>query len=192
MGSSHRTRIAFAAFLVGAAALAVVIVLSAEPSNGDGSDVEEEPLAAASGGCPVSETKTSRAPGLPGSEPGWIVEDGLWINVGERATVVGLKEDETYWPPGTMFGQLRRNGTVSAKFQWRRDRRAWGRLRVSGRLMSGRGRPVKANVSDAQGPRSRIVPSTLFFPRVGCWRISARTRSAELTAVLRVVRSSDL
>jgi hypothetical protein len=59
----------------------------------------------------------------------------------------------------------------------------------SGRRIDARSRPLRTDM----GPRSSasdgtFYPSLLYFPSLGCWKITASAGQAHLTAIVRVTR----
>jgi hypothetical protein len=89
--------------------------------------------------------------------------------------------------PGTVFAHTWRDGSIRAKILWRRDRRAFGRLRVKAVRRPGGDRLVRARYDNHLGPRSRFIPGAMIFPRTGCWHVTGASGSAKLKAVVWVV-----
>ncbi len=75
--------------------------------------------------------------------------------------------------------------TAHVKFPW------WRRVpfTISGRRLDAPAPPLRANMGDGYGLPG-FQPSELSFPSEGCWEISAKTDTATLTFVQRVVRTA--
>lgn len=80
------------------------------------------------------------------------------------------------------------DGSVRRKFGWWTRRSAGRRLRVTGRRLDGPSPPLRARVSRSPNARHlpRVFPSTLIFPRQGCWSVTARTGRSALRFVISV------
>lgn len=104
------------------------------------------------------------------------------VDLPERATFVAVPDGR----PGNAFVQA--NGWIRAKLGWWSAR---GALRVRGRRLDRRARPLRADV----GPVSWLpsgdwfLPSLLYFPSTGCWGLTAAAGGARLEAVVRVLRA---
>jgi len=155
---------------------------------GDSSPGDDYGAAAAN--CSVTNTQVARPPGVDYAEPGWIGQNGLWVNFGEQATMAATAPGGGL-PPGTILAEVRPDGSIGSKVPWWRDRRAWGRLRVSAIRRPGRDRLSRALYDNHLGPRSKVVPGTMVFPRGGCWQITARSGSARLAAVVWIVKIGE-
>ena len=102
----------------------------------------------------------------------------------KRAVIVPPEEDDPV-PAGTTQGRRQPDGTIYAKILWRRDqRRAGGRLRVTGQRLDGGRSTFRARVD--QGQRG-FVPSSLVFSDPGCWRVAARAGGTRVRYVVRVI-----
>lgn len=178
--------------VLGALVIATVPPSLAGCASGPDSHEEEDPTGARSAEtarCPVSQTRSGRPPGVSAATDGWVERQGLWVWVGLDATVAALPRGaERSVPIGAMKGVLLQGNSVYAKLLWRRDSRAWGRLRIRGHLRSDVAKRLDARIGHNQGRRSRFVPSSLVFPSEGCWSITATSGAARLRLVLRVVR----
>ena len=78
------------------------------------------------------------------------------------------------------------NGWIRTKVGWWRAR---GALRLRGRRLDAAAPPLRADVGTVTGvfPGRKFVPSLLYFPSPGCWRLTASAGGARLVAVIRVV-----
>jgi hypothetical protein len=117
---------------------------------------------------------------------GMIEQEGLRVSFGRKTTIAVIAPEETA-PPGTIFANVRPNGSIGAKVLWRRDRRAFGRLRVTAIRRPGGDRLVRARYDNHLGPESRFIPGAMIFPRTGCWHVTGTSGSAKLRAVVWVV-----
>jgi hypothetical protein len=91
-------------------------------------------------------------------------------------------------PPGTVFGELRRDGSIATEFPWWGARPAGRRLVISGTRAGGYARSLRASVEPGSARAPRFWASTIEFPAAGCWRVRARAASATLTFVIQVER----
>lgn len=91
---------------------------------------------------------------------------------------------------GAVFGPRDAKGAVDIKSMWRRDRRAAGRLRVTGRRLNQPGGRFRATIDRQYGGRrySPFVPGGLVFSDVGCWQVDARAGRAQVSYVVLVRR----
>jgi hypothetical protein len=115
-----------------------------------------------------------------------IEQEGLRVSFGRKTTIVVIAPDERK-PPGTIFATIARNGSIGAKVLWRRDRRAFGRLRVKAVRRPGGDPLLRAVYDNHLGPESRVIPGAMVFPRTGCWHVTGESGSAKLKAVVWVV-----
>ncbi|MBD0349455.1 MAG: hypothetical protein ICV59_09915 [Thermoleophilia bacterium] len=145
-------------------------------------------LVAAGSGSPAAATEGASgcAVSRPGGEP---VPGRSSFNFGNRRIAVALPPRATFVAvrdgrPGGAWVQ--RDGTIRTKVGWWRAR---GELRIAGRRLDRRSAPLRADVGPLSWTSQGVfVPSELFFPSVGCWRITATAGGARLDAVVRVVR----
>ena len=96
-----------------------------------------------------------------------------------KATYVAVPDDEPGW------AWVQSNGWIRTKVGWWRAR---GTLRVSGKRLDAPAPPLRADVGPlSSAPGGTFVPSLLFFPSVGCWKLTATAGGGRLVAVVRVV-----
>jgi hypothetical protein len=112
------------------------------------------------------------------------------VGRGEIPGVVSEELDAYLKEQGAVLGRREENGWMSVKAGWERDRRAAGRLKVTGKRLNRRGGRFRAEVSPVYGGKrfARIVPSDLFLSSTGCWRVRARAGKARVTYVVLVRR----
>jgi hypothetical protein len=127
--------------------------------------------------CTVSRTTGHPVPGRPSFNVG---NARIAVDLPSGATFVAVPETE----PGGAFVQ--QDGWIRAKVGWWRAR---GTLRVGGRRLDAHAPPLRADVGPPSSTPSGLVfvPSLLYFPTIGCWRITATAGGARLAAVVRVV-----
>lgn len=148
----------------------------------------DDDYGAGAAGCAVTESSVTRPPTFAAAFPGWIAQNGLWVNVGEKSTIAGTASGYGQ-PTDTLGGKVTPNGAIGTKSAVFRDHRAWGLLRVRGRRLPGRpgSKRLRSFYSNHLGRKSKVVPGAMVFPREGCWRIKARSGKARLVAVVWVV-----
>jgi hypothetical protein len=128
-------------------------------------------------GCPTTEPNGIRPPGARASD--WYGEDGLWVRVGPHAVLTSPR------------AEAQPDGSIRARFVWRRARRAAGVLRVHGSRLDDYGEldphgdRLRATL-EQHGRGHGAVASTLAFSRPGCWNVEARSGGSSLSLVLDV------
>lgn len=155
---------------VRAATVAVTAVLgvgfaSADALSAQGSEAFACPLSSSNHPRPSFSFGNSRiAVGLP-----------------PRATFVAVPDGKSGW------AFVQRDGWIRTKIGWWTAR---GVPRVTGRRLDRRARPLRVDMGPLSwaSPGGEFYPSLLYFPSVGCWRITATAGGARLVAVVRVVR----
>lgn len=197
MLGSRRTKLTILASVLAGAVVAITIWATGVFSGDDGEPAGVQPagisLPAWARQCETPRTVVASVPGVEGKGPGWLVGDGVWLPIGDEAIVVGVKEGDTDpLPVGITPGTLRSDGSIAVKLPWWRDRRGFGKLAVSGYLHSDRSIRLRASLGTGPGPRSHVVPSSVIFPRGGCWDISATAEHAELKTTLLVLPKSSI
>jgi len=134
--------------------------------------------ASAASGCVLSKTGPGVVPGRPSFNVGGRF---LAVSLSPGAQFVAVPEGR----PGRAFVQP--NGTIRTKVGWWSPR---GTPRVTGRRLDAPAPPLDARI----GVKSVVLgagefyPSYLFFPTVGCWRVTARNASTRLDFTVRVLR----
>jgi hypothetical protein len=100
------------------------------------------------------------------------------------------------WPQGTIVfkpgggGFVKGDGSLGIKFAWWRGVR--GALTIDGRRLdqSTAARPRVESQPDAY-PAMGWLPTYLIFPTPGCWEVTGRIGTTQLTFVTRVVKIGD-
>jgi hypothetical protein len=126
-------------------------------------------------GCPVT---------LPSAKPPFERRD---FNYGNRYLGVAL------WGRGKLvasrggqtWGQIRRDGSISAKVGWWRG--VVGRLSVRGERLDASAPPLRAWVPAGYGSRGFQV-TELRFPTTGCWWVVGSVAGHDLELVVRVTK----
>jgi hypothetical protein len=131
--------------------------------------------------CRVSTTSSHPVPGRPS------------FNFGSALLAVGLPKDATFraipdGSPGGGSAFIQKNGWIRTKVGWFAAR---GAPRVTGLRVDRTGRRLRADL----GPLSftsngTFYPSLLYFPALGCWRITATAGSAHLSAIVLLTRAT--
>jgi hypothetical protein len=126
--------------------------------------------------CPVSKTSSHPVPGRPSFNFG---NARIAVDLPKAATFIAVPNGRS----GRAF--IQSDGWIRTKLGWFTTGET---PRVTGRLIDGTGRRLRADV----GPRSYaggpFYPSLLYFPSLGCWRITATAGGAHLTAIVNVRR----
>jgi hypothetical protein len=128
--------------------------------------------------CPVSRTSSHPMPGRPS------------FNFGNARIAVDLPEAATFIaiPDGSPRGGrafIQRNGWIRTKLGWFTAR---GTPRVAGGRVDGTGRRLRADVGPRSYASGPFYPSLLYFPSLGCWRITATAGGEHLIAIVNVRR----
>jgi hypothetical protein len=88
-------------------------------------------------------------------------------------------------PDGGAMAIVNDDGSIYAKQGWWRGVR--GKLRVTGRRLDGFARPLRVDVPDGYGPKG-FNPAGLTFPTAGCWKVTGKVGSAQLSYVVKVTK----
>jgi hypothetical protein len=91
-------------------------------------------------------------------------------------------------PPGTVIGELSRDGSLATKFPWWGARAVGGHLRISGRRIDSHARPLRASVAPGLTRAPHFWASTITFATQGCWKVTGTVGTNKLTFVVQVVR----
>jgi hypothetical protein len=76
------------------------------------------------------------------------------------------------------------DGSISEKFPWWRGDGVVGKLRVEGMRIDAEAPPLRSEFQDYGD--TGFQATSLIFPTIGCWQITARAGDAELTVVQQV------
>jgi len=134
-------------------------------------------LAAVAAACHLSATSGRPVAGRPSFNYG---NAKIAVALPPRATYAAVPDDE----PGSAWVQS--NGWIRAKVGWWHAR---GTVRVSGKRLDAPAPPLRADVGPlSSAPGGTFVPSLLYFPSAGCWRLTATAGGARLVAVVRVLK----
>jgi len=88
-------------------------------------------------------------------------------------------------PDGGSYATINPDGSIRMKQGWWRGLRAT--LAVTGRRLDAQAPPLRADIRggyDEQG----FIPIAVIFPTVGCWRVTGKLGSAQLTYVVKVTK----
>jgi hypothetical protein len=137
------------------------------------------PWSHAGGGCPVTlpAIRTDGSFGPNGFNYGTTsLRAQLWKGGKLRAGIL---------PDGGSMAIVNADGSIDAKQGWWRG--APGTLRISGRRLDGSSPPLRAHVPGGYG-RTGFNPAGLTFPTTGCWKVTGRVGSAQLSYVVKVTK----
>ena len=141
------------------------------------------PTRSAPNACPIT---TPNASTPPGEHPTPIAYGNgrLWTTLPLDGRMV---VSTTHPPlPGTYFGEVHPDGSISEKFWWWGARSAGSRLRFTGTRLDGHARPLHADVIPGTAHSPRFWATRLTFTTAGCWRVTARAGTAKLSFVIAV------
>ncbi len=94
---------------------------------------------------------------------------------------------------GAVLARRLKSGRISVKAAWLRDRRAAGRVNVTGQRLDRPGGSFRSKVNRHYGGKNfaRIVPSELILSSTGCWRVQVRAGKARVTYDVQVRDPGD-
>ena len=94
-------------------------------------------------------------------------------------------------PDGGSMAQIESDGSITTKLGWWRG--LGGRFVISGHRLDKSAAPLKADHPSLNSyGATGFIPSSLTFPTIGCWRVSAKLlRGAHLSFVLLVTTVSS-
>jgi hypothetical protein len=128
--------------------------------------------------CRVSKTSSHPVPGRSSFNFG---SARIAVGLPTGATFVAVPDGEAGW------AFIQSNGWIRTKLGWFT---ASGTPNVTGRRIDRTDGRLRADVGPlSSGGGGTFYPSLLYFPSLGCWRITATAGGARLTAVVNVVRS---
>jgi hypothetical protein len=138
----------------------------------------------ASVACHVTKPNGSTAPGERPSDT-FHGKRGLWTVLPPDGRLVISNTHPP--PPGTTFGKVYRDGSLSTKFGWWGSRAAAAKLRIGGRRLDAQARRLRLTVGRGATARApHFWPSRLRFASPGCWRVIGRSGRARLTFTIAV------
>ena len=106
----------------------------------------------------------------------------------ERLRVFAPSPDgEFVFKPGGS-GFVTNDGALGIKFGWQRG--ISGRLTIEGRRIDAEAPPLRSEVNGGYGDIG-FQASYVIFPTPGCWQVTGRVESANLSFVIRVVKVGD-
>jgi hypothetical protein len=167
------------AVTAGAVALAVVLIgafmVAVRLAGADSS---------ASVACHVTKPNGSTP---PGERPNgtFYGKRGLWTVLPHDGVLVITTTHPP--PPGTTFGKIYPDGSLSTKFAWWGSRLAAAKLRIRGKRLDAPARRLRLTVGAGATARSpHFWPTWPRFASPGCWRVAARSGRARLTFTIAV------
>lgn len=148
-----------------------------------------ESSASADAGCRVTHPNGSTPPGEAPSDT-HHGRRGLWTVLPPDGLLVITATGSSR--PGTTFGQIHRDGSLSTKFPWWGSRSAAEKLSIRGRRLDGQARLLRMTAGPGAKARSpHFWPTRLRFAEPGCWRVTARSGRARLTFTFLLSRATD-
>jgi hypothetical protein len=168
----------------GATALALVLISAIQAAAGlSGAGVSADST------CRVTNPNGSTPPGERPSDT-HHGKRGLWTILPDDGLLVITETHPT--PPGTTYGKIHPDGSLSTKFPWWGSRRASAKLRIRGRRIDGSARRFRLSVGPGAEARSPHFWATrLRFASAGCWRMTATSGRARLAFTIAVRRDQQ-
>jgi hypothetical protein len=80
------------------------------------------------------------------------------------------------------------DGSIGMKWPWWRGVR--GTLKIEGRRLDGKARPIRADIPSEYG-LSGFQPSGIYFSTEGCWEVTGRVGEVSLTFVTLILKASS-
>jgi hypothetical protein len=96
-----------------------------------------------------------------------------------------------FWPHNVVVadeGYVEPDGSIGMKWPWWRG--VSGRLKIEGRRLDGKARPIRADIPSAYGV-SDFQPSSIYFSTEGCWEVTGKAGGRSLTFVTLIVKASS-
>jgi hypothetical protein len=96
-----------------------------------------------------------------------------------------------FWPYNVVVADedyVEPDGSIGMKWPWWRGVR--GRLKIEGRRLDGKARPIRADIPSAYGV-SGFQPSSIYFSTEGCWEVTGKAGGRSLTFVTLIVKASS-
>jgi hypothetical protein len=91
-------------------------------------------------------------------------------------------------PPGTVLGELYRDGSLATKFPWWGARSTRRDLRISGSRLDYHSQPLRASVAPGLTRAPHFWATTIRFTTRGCWQVTGNAGTEKLTFVVEVTR----
>jgi hypothetical protein len=91
-------------------------------------------------------------------------------------------------PPGTVQGELHRDGSIATKFPWWGAESVGRYLRITGRRLDSHARPLRASVAPGLTRAPHFWASTITFATQGCWKVTGTAGTEKLRFVVQVMR----
>jgi hypothetical protein len=91
--------------------------------------------------------------------------------------------------PGTVFGELHRDGSMTTKFPWWGARSAGPQLRITGTRLDLQAMPLRARITRGFTGAQRFWATAIRFTSGGCWRVTGTAGTHKLTFALEVMKA---
>jgi hypothetical protein len=92
--------------------------------------------------------------------------------------------------PGTVFGEVHRDGSMTTKFPWWGARSAGPRLRISGTRLDRHAMPLRVSVTRGFAAAPRFWATRITFASGGCWRVTGTAGAQKLSFILQVMKAN--
>jgi hypothetical protein len=135
--------------------------------------------------CPAT-IPNGQAPPGESMNPSDLGNGGLWTLVPVDGQLVITTTRPP--PPGTVIGELNRDGSLATKFPWWGAKRVGGHLRISGRRLDSHANPLRVSVAPGVTRAPHFWASTITFAAQGCWKVTGTAGTEKLTFVVQVMR----
>jgi hypothetical protein len=173
---------------VGLATVGFVLVLAGASCADRGQARERTSVgvsASAMFGCPVTIPNGQAPPGERRS-PSDFGNRRLWTLLPVNGKLV--VSATLPLRPGTVVGELHRDGSMTTKFPWWGARSAGPQLRITGTRLDGHSMPLRASVKHGFTGAPRFWATAITFTSRGCWRVTGTAGTQKLTFVLDVTK----
>jgi len=143
------------------------------------------PRASATSHCAVTIANGQTPPGESRS-PSDFGDGGLWTLLPvDGKLVVSMTRP---LPPGTVFGELRSDGSIATKFPWWGAQSAGRHLRITGTRLDRYAKPLRASIAPAVTRAPHFWATRITFATQGCWQVTGTAGAQTLTFVVHVTR----
>ena len=135
--------------------------------------------------CPAT-IPNGQAPPGESRNPSDLGNGGLWTLVPVDGKLVITMTRPP--PPGTVLGELHRDGSIATKFPWWGSESVGRHLRITGRRLDSHAKPLRASVAPGLTRAPHFWASTITFATQGCWKVMGTAGTEKLTFVVQVMR----
>jgi hypothetical protein len=145
---------------------------------------------ASAGGQPRFHCALTRPNGLAppgeGGRPSDFGSGGLWTELPlDGVLAISASRPRA---PGTVFGEVHRDGSLTTKFPWWGAKRAGRTLVVTGRRLDAYAKPLRTRIEPGFTSAPHFWASRITFSAPGCWAVTAAAGRETLSFVVEVRR----